>query len=108
MARYSAQIRNTILKKLLPPENRTAASLAREYNIAVTTIYGWLREQGFHSQHLIVWEQEVKDALTKREQEIREELKAAKKKIREQEREFARKDKALSEAAIIEPVTNFV
>ena len=152
MARYSAQIRNTILKKLLPPENRTAASLAREYNIAVTTIYGWkakmkhgtlqgddgvlsnrerslaeklmvllesrriddarmgqwLREQGLHSQHLIVWEQEVKDALTKREQEIREELKAAKKKIREQEREFARKDKALSEAAIIEPVTNFV
>jgi len=45
----------------------------------------WLREQGLHSQHLIVWEQEVKDALTKREQEIREELKAAKKKIREQE-----------------------
>ena len=145
MARYSAQIRNTILKKLLPPENRTAASLAREYNISVTTIYGWkakmkhgtlhgedgvlsnrerslaetlmvllesrtiddgrmgqwLREQGLHSQHLIVWEQEVKDALTKREQEIREELKAAKKKIREQERELARKDKALAEAAII-------
>ena len=41
MDRYSAQIRNTILKKLLPLENRTAASLAREYNIAVTTIYGW-------------------------------------------------------------------
>jgi len=145
MARYSAQIRNTILKKLLPPENRTAASLAREYNISVTTKYGWkakmkhgtlysedgalsnrerslaeklmvllesrriddarmgqwLREQGLHSQHLIVWEQEVKDALTKREQEIREELKAAKKKIREQERELARKDKALAEAAII-------
>lgn len=145
MARYSAQFRNTILKKLLPPENRTAVSLAREYNLSVTTIYGWkarmkhgtlgveegvlsnrerplseklslvlesrtiaeeekgqwLREHGLHSQHITVWEQEVRDALTKREQELREELKAAKKKIREQERELARKDKALAEAAII-------
>ena len=145
MARYSAQIRNVILKKLLPPENRTAASLAKEFSISVSTIYewkaklnhgtlhheegvlsnhdrplaeklmlllesrtiddasmgSWLRERGLHSQHLIVWELEVRDAVTKREQEVREELKAAKKKIREQERELARKDKALAEAAII-------
>jgi len=145
MPRYSAQFRNTILKKLLPPESRSALSLAKEYNLSVSTIYGWqarmrdgtlqtdegvqangrrqlaeklslllesrsvadetmgewLRENGLHSQHLTVWEQEVRDAVTKSEQEAREELKAAKKKLREQERELARKEKALAEAAII-------
>ena len=145
MPRYSAQFRNAVLKKLLPPESRSAASLAKEYNISVATIYGWkakmrngslqtedgvlanrsrqpaeklslllesrsvsdgqmgrwLRENGLHSQHLTVWEQEVRDAVTKSEQRAREELKAAKKKIREQERELARQEKALAEAAII-------
>ncbi len=142
---YSAQFRNTVLKKLLPPESRSVLSLAREYNLSVATIYGWkarmqkgtlrvdegvlanrdrplgeklslllesrsiseesrgewLRQNGLHSQHLAVWEQEVRDAVTKSEQKIREELKAAKKKIREQERELARKEKALAEAAIL-------
>lgn len=145
MPRYSAQFRNTVLKKILPPESRSALSLAREYNLSVATIYGWkskmrdgtlqfedgmqanrrrqlveklslllesrsvadetmgewLRENGLHSQHLTVWEQEVRDAVTKSEQEAREELKAARKKIREQERELTRKEKALAEAAII-------
>lgn len=102
MPRYSAQFRNTVLKKLLPPEGRSALSLAKEYNLSVATIYGWkskmrdgtlqvedgaqpnrsrqlaeklslllesrsvsdetlgqwLRENGLHSQHLTVWEQE--------------------------------------------------
>lgn len=145
MPRYSAQFRNTVLKKLLPPDNRSALSVAREFNLSVATIYGWkskmrdgtlqtddgvqanrsrqlaeklslllesrsiaddgmgtwLRENGLHSEHLTVWEQEVRDAVTKSEKEAREELKAAKKKIREQERELARKEKALAEAAII-------
>lgn len=145
MPRYSAQFRDMILKKLMPPENKAALTLAKEYNLSVATIYGWkakmldgtlqvddgvlpsskrqigeklslllesrtiadeqfgvwLRENGLHSQHLNVWEQEVRDAVTKSEQEAREELKAAKKKIREQERELARKEKALAEAAII-------
>ena len=61
----------------------------------------WVREQGLHSQHLQVWEQEVREAVTRSEQAAREELKAAKKKIRAQERELARKEKALAEAAII-------
>ena len=57
----------------------------------------WLREHGLHSQHLEVWEQEVREAVTKGEQAAREDLKAVKKKIREQERELSRKEKALEE-----------
>jgi transposase len=61
----------------------------------------WLRDNGLHSQHLAVWEQEVRESMTKGEQEAREELKAARKKIREQEKEINRKDKALAEMAAI-------
>ncbi|OPY85238.1 MAG: hypothetical protein A4E65_00165 [Syntrophorhabdus sp. PtaU1.Bin153] len=41
MARCSAQFRNTIPRKLLPPENRYARELSQEYGITVATIYGW-------------------------------------------------------------------
>ena len=58
----------------------------------------WLREQGLHSQHITVCEQELRDALSAGEEESREELKAAKQEIREQERELKRKEKELAEA----------
>ena len=113
MSRYSAQFRSTVLKKLLPPDNRSVLALAKEYNISAATIYSWknkmengslladdgqkanrrrqmaeklslvleaksisddtigewLRENGLHSQHLNVWEQELRDAVTKSDQE---------------------------------------
>lgn len=145
MAQYSAQFRNTVLRKLLPPENRSVAEVSREYGVSAQSIYlwkakmrdgtlavddgvqgnrhrqlteklslllesksvcddergSWLRDNGLHSEHLTVWEQEVKDAMKKGDQELREELRAAQKKIREQERELKRKEKALAEMAII-------
>jgi hypothetical protein len=61
----------------------------------------WLRENGLHSEHLGVWEQEVREAMTKGEQQAREELRAAKKQIRDQQKEIVRKDKALAELAAI-------
>ncbi len=145
MPRYSAQFRNTVLRKLLSPESRSVVEVAREYNLSVSTVYGWkvkmnngtlqvddgvqsnrnrqlseklsllleyrsvaeddqgswLRDNGLHSEHLTVWEQEVREAMGKGGQRVREELKAARKKIREQERELARRERALAEAAII-------
>lgn len=41
MAKYSAQFRNSILKKMMPPGNRSAVDLAAEYGITVSTIYNW-------------------------------------------------------------------
>lgn len=145
MARYSAQLRNVILKKMLPPEERSVTELAKEYGISETTLYGWhaklksgtlmaeegmrsnrqrslgeklclvleskhmsqeelgtwLREQGLHSEHLTVWEQELRDAVMKREVETKEELKALKKQLKAQEKELVRKEKALAELAAI-------
>ncbi len=40
--KYSKSFRNAILKKVLPPENRTVYSVAKETGIAVITINTWL------------------------------------------------------------------
>lgn len=145
MARYSAQFRNTILRKLLPPHSKSVGDLAAEFGVSTATIYywkakmndgtlrvddgaqaargrqltekfslllesrgladeeigGWLRENGLHSEHLSVWEQEVREAMTKGEQQAREELREAKRQIKQQQRELDRKEKALAELAAI-------
>ena len=49
MPRYSKERKAAVLKKLLPPENRSVASVAAEEGIANATLYGWLktcRQQG--------------------------------------------------------------
>ena len=56
MPRYSAQFRNTVLKKLLPPEGRSALSLAREYNLSVGTIYGSLVSRDATCSRMHPWE----------------------------------------------------
>ncbi len=40
--KYSKSFRNAILKKVLPPENRSVYSVAKEAGIAVVTINNWL------------------------------------------------------------------
>jgi len=40
--KYSKSFRNAILKKVLPPENRSVYSVAKETGIAVITINSWL------------------------------------------------------------------
>lgn len=40
--KYSMSFRNAILKKVLPPENRSVYSVAKESGIAVITINSWL------------------------------------------------------------------
>ena len=145
MARYSAQFRNNVLRKLLPPQSRTVGEVAAEFGISTATIYSWkvrmsngtlkvddgaqsahkrqlsekfslllesrglddeelgswLRDNGLHSEHLTVWEQEVREAMTKGEQQAREELRAAKKQIKTQQKELDRKEKALAVLAAI-------
>lgn len=49
MPRYSEERKAVVLKKLLPPHNRSVASVAAEEGISDATLYSWLkqcREQG--------------------------------------------------------------
>ncbi len=38
MARYSAQFRNNVLRKLLPPKSRTVGEVAAEFGISTATV----------------------------------------------------------------------
>lgn len=49
MPRYSQERKAAVMRKLLPPENRTVAEVAREEGISEVTLYNWrkkAREQG--------------------------------------------------------------
>lgn len=41
MKRYSAEQKEALMTKMLPPQNMSAAEVAREAGIPVTTLYNW-------------------------------------------------------------------
>lgn len=46
---YTEEYKNTILKKLQPPESKSVMEICKEENIHKSTIYGWInkaREEG--------------------------------------------------------------
>lgn len=50
MARYSTERKVSVLKKLLPPHNRTITEVAKEEGVSEPTLYNWrtkVKEQGF-------------------------------------------------------------
>ena len=59
----------------------------------------WLREKGLRSEHIEIWQQEMKKNLN--QQKKNTELKEAKKRIKQLERELHRKDKALAEMSAL-------
>lgn len=62
---------------------------------------GFLRERGLHSEHLTLWDQELREMIKDRSDQKDKELKARQKRIRELEKELTRKEKALAEAAAL-------
>jgi transposase len=142
--KYSRRIKESVLKKILPPENRSIPDVAREMGISDQTIYNWkkqaengtlfledesspvdtgiierynlliesksydeeklglwLREKGIHSEHLTVWEQEIKDTLDKNDNSLKKENQKLRKEKKELEKELRRKEKALAEMAAL-------
>lgn len=41
---YSKEFKESILRKVLPPDNKSLAEVSRETGIAASTIYGWLKK----------------------------------------------------------------
>ena len=63
---------------------------------------GFLRERGIiHSEHLVIWDQELREMIDKKPDPKDQELKALRKKNKELEKELLRKEKALAEAAAL-------
>ncbi len=61
----------------------------------------FLRERGLHSEHLTIWDQELREMIEKKHDKKDQELKALKKKNQELEKKLQRKEKALAEAAAL-------
>ena len=56
--KYTTSFRNSVLKKILPPSNRSVASVSKETGVAVVTINNW---HGLHSEHLPLFRQELNE-----------------------------------------------
>ena len=41
MSRYSDELKESVLRRMLPPQNRSVAELSRETGITETTLYTW-------------------------------------------------------------------
>jgi transposase len=61
----------------------------------------FLRERGLHSEHLKLWDQELREMVTKKEDKKDKKLKELIKRNKELEKELARKEKALAETAAL-------
>ena len=61
----------------------------------------WLREKGLHSEHLNLWEQEIKDTLNNKDNKLKLENQKLKKEKKLLEKELHRKEKALAEMAAL-------
>jgi transposase-like protein len=61
----------------------------------------WLREKGLHSEHLNLWEQELRAMAKGTDSDYREENAHLRKENRRLEKELQRKEKALAEMAAI-------
>lgn len=142
---YSIGFRNNLLKKVLPPENRTPKEVAAEAGVAEWTLRrwlkmtngsilpegnseiapmgrnaveklkvlldsrripesdmgSWLREQGLHSEHLPLYEQELVDIVNEKSDKQKKRERELKKENNRLQRELKRKDKALAEMAAL-------
>ena len=61
----------------------------------------WLREKGLHSEHLTLWEQELRELMDDKATNDKAELQALKKRNRQLEKELERKNMALAELAAL-------
>ena len=61
----------------------------------------FLRERGLHSEHLTLWDQELREMMSQKQDLKNQEVNVLKKRVIELEKELYRKEKALAEAAAL-------
>ena len=77
------------------------ALLMEGKGLASAELGEWLRQNGLHSEHLPLWEQELTTIMNDKQTNLNAENAALKKQNKELQKELARKEKALAEAAIL-------
>ena len=145
---YSLERKEAVLKKMLPPNNRSIAELAEEEGISDATLYNWrqqarnegrlmpdadntpegwtsrdkfaavmetatmseaeiseyCRQRGLYPQQLGAWRtacEQANDWSRASDKQLKDATRADRKKMRLLQKELARKEKALAEAAAL-------
>ena len=70
-------------------------------SIAESDKGSFLRERGLHSEHLTLWDQELRDIMSNKQELKNKEVKELKKRVHDLEKELHRKEKALAETAAL-------
>jgi len=142
--KYSEGFRNSVLRKVLPPNSQSVYSVAKEVGVSAITIHSWLsklkegtlsfnreggdptpsqrdvtekfrllmeskrltdeetgewlRQHGVHSEHLVLWEQELEGIVTDKQQELKHQIAELKKENKKLKKERARDKSAMAEA----------
>lgn len=86
MARYSEELMEQTVRKMMPPHGRSMASISRESGISAPTLYAW--KAAFEAN-------EDDDKVSRRE------LAVERRKRQKLEKELHRKEKALTEAVAL-------
>ena len=142
--RYSLGFKESQVKKVLPPNNRSVASVAKESGISDQSLRNWLqqakkgtlekqdvvggagrsdreklnlviearsvleedlgkwlREKGLHSEHITLYEQELRDLVADKGKNEKEKIKKLSKENKLLKKELNKKEKALAEMAAL-------
>lgn len=87
------------------PESRNASEkmtlLLEGRTIEPDKLGEWLRKNGLHTEHLPLWEQELRDKISDKNKSEKQKYNELKKKYKVLEKELARKEKALAETAAL-------
>lgn len=139
--KYSRSLKQSVLKKIYPPESRSVRSVSREMGISEQTIRKWkavgessrlgpatdekspryysdlekyqmvmeglrlseeelgrfLREKGLHSEHLTLWDQELREMVKRKKTQKDLEMRSIIQENKALKKDLARKEKALAE-----------
>ena len=118
---YSPELKDALLRRMLPPNNESITKISREEGISEQTLRNWrdkARKEGYaapgtdavpddwstQDKFLVVVETASMNAnggIAKEASRLNRELKDSKKERRKLEKELQRKEKALAEAAAL-------
>ena len=75
--------------------------LLESKNICEAEMGEWLRRNGLHSEHLGLWEQELRALVDQKGGDKSREMREIRKELKKRDKELSRKDKALAEMSTI-------
>ena len=89
----------------ISPESRNSSEkmtlLLEGRSIEPEKLGEWLRKNGLHTEHLSLWEQELRDKISDKNKSEKQKYSELKKKYKVLEKDLIRKEKALAEAAAL-------